>query len=451
MNARVFVLATAALAAAVALVLLLPADPVDAKDPDLTALKKALARAQAANDIDAMRDALEKIAELEDSKGPKLVLDFAIAAGPRAHHDVARRALERTTSEKAIADLAKVLESPKGPYEPRVVIAEAFRKIEGHDDAIVPALCAALKDQNVTVRREAATSLGKKQDRRAVTALIDLYAETEGDKGRVFMAARRSLVDLTGEAYAKGEEWKAFWEGKKDSYDFEKDRGKGDEGATAVRRAEFFGQQIESSAVVVVVDVSGSMEMWDANAEFPEEKYKDTKPPKERVRMDRVKAELARVVDALSKETRFNVVTFSGVLKRWQTKLVPADDRNKAGAKQFVAGLRADGGTYTDIALKDAFAYADADLVILCSDGAPMKYAEDRQDAKYRDQILGDVEKWNRYRRVRIDCLGFDGFGVWPKHLGPRPDSLKEDKTKEFIKFMVDLADQNNGTYKPIP
>jgi len=450
-NARVIACATVAVCAAAALVLGLPAGPVDAKDPDLSALKKALARAQAANDVDAMRDALEKIAEMEDPKGPKLVLDFAVAAEKRAHHDIARRALARATSEKGIADLAKVLESPRGPFEPRVVVAEAFGGIEGQDDAIVPALCAALKDPHVTVRREAATSLGKKKDRRAVAGLIDLYAETEADKGRVFMAARRSLIDLTGETFAKGEEWKAFFADRKDTYDFEKDRGKGDEGSTAVRRAEFFGQQIESSAVVLVVDISGSMEMWDANAEFPEEKYKDQKPPKERVRMERVRAELVKAIEALTAETRFNVVAFSDVIKRWQPKLVPADDKNKAAAKQFAQGLRFQGGTFTDTALKDAFAYADADLVILCSDGAPQKYNEDKLDAKYRDQILADVERWNRYRRVRIDCLGFDGVGIWPKHLGPRPQSLKEDKTKEFIKFMVDLAEQNNGTYKPIP
>ncbi|GIW72098.1 MAG: hypothetical protein KatS3mg102_1640 [Planctomycetota bacterium] len=272
-----------------------------------------------------------------------------------------------------------------------------------------------------------------------------------GGQGPAVLTIRQSLIELTGLAYATGEEWLAFWRERGQQFDFERERGQGDDGSTVVRRPKFFGSEIASSRVIFVVDVSGSMVMWDPDAEFTEEGWKSIHAPPERVRMNRLQKELKQVLEGLGPEVRFNLIAFSDALRRWNKALVPASPENIAAAKQWVERLRADGGTYTGTALREALEDPEVDTIYLLSDGAPMKYGEERLDARYREEILTETARRNRFRRVRIHCLGFDGEGIWPKAHGPRPPSLAKQKTGDFIRFMQQLARDNGGEYRSIP
>ncbi|MFC1708279.1 hypothetical protein ACFL59_15920, partial [Planctomycetota bacterium] len=129
----------------------------------------------------------------------------------------------------------------------------------------------------------------------------------------------------------------------------------------------------------------------------------------------------------------------------------PATGANKQAAQGFVETLRADGGTHTGRALEDAFKHEKCDTIFLLTDGAPMKYGDDKLDARYREEILQETRKRNRYRRVRIHCLGFTGAGVWPKERGPRPESLAKLKTADFVTFLTQLASENWGEFTSIP
>jgi hypothetical protein len=420
-----------------------------AKKPSLSKLQRNLQRALAAGDTGAAGDILVEVAGVDDKKATRLLVGMALKTDDEAVFDACRRAMRELSGPKAIAEAHKMLGAQRGSMEPRVLVAEAF----GHVDAEVALeglLAAATGDPDPVVRREALGALGRKRDRRALQVLCESYAAQEADRGRTFMTVRRALVDLTGLAYATGQEWLDFWKTRGESFDFEGDYGAGEEGESVVRRPTFFGSEIASSRVVIVVDTSGSMEMWDPDGETTEDSWTNAKPPAHLVRMTRTKQELERLIDALGPEVHFNILAFSGSVKRWQKQVVEASPDNVADAKAFVGRLRADGGTYTGRALEEAFADTEADMIILLSDGAPMKFGEERLDAKYRDGILSDITRNNRFRRVRIDCIGFDGPGVWPKVLGPRPTSLDKQKTGDFIRFMQQLAASNGGSYRSI-
>ncbi|MHC4391585.1 MAG: VWA domain-containing protein [Planctomycetota bacterium] len=435
---------------AAALVLLVPLSGF-AKDPSLRDLQKRFARAQAGGDLDEASRALADMGEIDDKKVGKFLLGFAIKTEDPILFAGAKDGLSRIVNEKSIKDLAKLLEKNKSEkgWEARALVAEAFRTVEG--EVAANAILKAVTDPNAVVRREAAHALSEKPSGASVKALAQMYADLEEQKGRTFMTVRRSLIELTGFHYATGEEWLGFAKTRADEFDFENDRGEEGDGGSIVKRPTFFGSEIESTQVVFIVDTSGSMEMWDENSEFPEDKYKTGRPPESRVRMKRTQEELKKTLRKLGPTTRFNIIGFSSAIRRWQKDLVPADKKNIEDALAFVDRLQADGGTYTDLALKEAFKYEDVDAIYLLSDGSPIKFGEEKLDTRYRGEILGDTWGWNRYRKVQIHTMGFAGDGVWPKHLGPRPSSLKKGNSSVLIQFLTDLATQNFGTFVPVP
>lgn len=420
-----------------------------AKPPSFSKLQKQLKRALKAQAHEAVCDIVLQMGEIDDKKVVRTLVSVAVATEDDSVFASCKDALAIMSGDKVVGEAVKLLGKTKGPFEPRVLIAEAFARVG--DKAVIEPLIASLQDPDVTVRREAAKALATKRDHRVLKALCDAYAANESNKGRLFVAIRRSLVELTGLAYATGAEWASFWTERGASFDFDKDHGAEDGGKSLVERPKFFGSEVGTTSVVFVIDVSGSMKMWDPNDEFPEEKYATGKPPQSRVRIDRAKAELIRVVKKLSDDVSFNIISFSSAPRRWQRQVLQATPANVKAAVTFVERLREGGGTETDRALEEAFKDPDIDTIFLLSDGSPEKFAEEKLDAKYRDEILRDTKKTNRFRRVRINCLGFDEPGIWPKYLGARPKSLDPQKIGQLIRFMKQLAADNGGMYQSVP
>lgn len=444
MHGCVWLLALAALA------------PSAAARDTLSKLKREYARAQAMGDAEAVKDALERMGALDDKKAASMLLKLAMH--PKADDATvagAKLGLAALTDERGIADLAKLCLGRRGTWEAKALVAEAFASV-GSDKAR-ETLITLLEDENAVVRRLAAASLTHHPHASTLKALAAMYERLEGDLGRDFYACRRALIDLTGFAYARGEDWIAFAQERADTFDFENDKGREVEGATIstakakAMQAQFFGSEIRSSRVVFVIDTSGSMVMWDENGEFREQDYKDKRAPEARQRMHRTKEELKKVISSLQDYVLFNVVSFSSATRRWQQELVPATESNKEKARTFVDRLRADGGTHTGDALEDAFKFEECDTIYLLTDGAPEKFGEEKLDAKYREEILTKTKTLNRHRRVRVHCLGFTGVGVWPKEEGVRPDSLDPSKTGDCVSFLRRLAEQNAGDFKEIP
>ncbi len=141
---------------------------------------------------------------------------------------------------------------------------------------------------------------------------------------------------------------------------------------------------LKARDVVFVLDRSGSMGGWKIVA---------------------ARRATARMVDTLSDRDRFSVLAFDHSILRppsFESKLVPATDRNRFRAVEFLAGLTEAGGTemaqpLTDAADMLAGGYDDRDRVlVLVTDG----------QVGNEDQILRKLAV--RLKNVRVFTLGID-------------------------------------------
>ena len=134
---------------------------------------------------------------------------------------------------------------------------------------------------------------------------------------------------------------------------------------------------------------------------------------------------MIRTIEKLPDDVQFNVITFNHKIQSLSKGLVRATSRRKREAIQHVRNFNAEGETWTDHALREAFGAPGLRAIFLLSDGAP------RRDNQLLDTtpILKWVREANRFRRVRINTVGFAQAG------------------KNLRAFMADLAKQNNGEY----
>jgi hypothetical protein len=206
----------------------------------------------------------------------------------------------------------------------------------------------------------------------------------------------------------------------------------------------------KSRHLLFVIDTSGSME--DLIAEPKNFKLKD-RAYKSLIKLDIVKDELCRTVDALEPEVRFDILTFATDVKFWKGTLIGANLVNKAAAKDFISHLKPIGGasqnfkaraglggsaglaggkTNTYAALMAAFDASnpssgydkrytsDIDTMFFLSDGVPStgEYVE-------KDDILAEVRRVNSLRKIVINTIS----------IGEMDHALMEQ-----------LATQNGGT-----
>ena len=118
--------------------------------------------------------------------------------------------------------------------------------------------------------------------------------------------------------------------------------------------SELQAEQIPAKDVTFVVDTSGSM-MGD--------------------KITQARAALSFCVDALNPDDRFNLIAFSTDVVPYAEKPMAATAENRRQARDFIAGLKARGGTSIDAALQAALkAEASKDrpaFVVFVTDGLP--------------------------------------------------------------------------------
>lgn len=146
------------------------------------------------------------------------------------------------------------------------------------------------------------------------------------------------------------------------------------------------------------------------------------------MRVERVKRELANLIDQLQSDRKFNILAFSTEVLPWKggDELHQATEANKKHAIRFVKGLTFDEYTSTDRALERAFAHREAGAIYLLSDGTPFR---DRAPLP-KQPIFDMVQLKNKTRKVKVFTYGFS-----------------EDADHEFLKR---LAKENDGRFKEI-
>lgn len=462
-------------------------------------LKKDAQRALKAGENSLAAGKLRELGKDDSKRAIDFLCSIAKLPDPETY-GAAMDAVAEMRSAEAEEHILKRLDKSGKPAS-KMLIVDAMA--ERGDPFAGKALGIAVLDKAPEVQRAAVSAVKRKKLKESLDGLIELLdrLEKKDPDGLNYTLVQETLTAVTGESFEKAEDWRNFWEPRKQQ--FRPVTGavtKAPGGTLQRKRPQFFGSEIRSNRLVFVIDTSGSM--TQADPERPSTGGAGRSGPTtgngggnggvggpagagaaagstSRVRIERAKQQLVEVIKALPKDAAFTILAYSGVLvqgaggqpglppgadpdkplpptmggfewlKIWKPQLMPANGRNKEDAVSFVKGLQANGGTFTLNALKHAFNVPDADTVVVLSDGYPNDHDPKSNASMDGEAILKEVQTLNRMKRLVVDTFGFDPsaeanspFGGTKAGHGPAAGSLGQ--------FMQDLATQNGGRYTQI-
>lgn len=442
---------------------------------DFNDLKKEAQRAAAQGQHDALAQKLRELASDDSERALDFIAELAVRVADMGVYEAARDAIAGMQSDAAVSALVEKAGKDRNPMV-KILLVDAIA--QRSDDASVPGIAAALGDRTDEVVRAAVAAAKKRKAVGAVDALIAVVERLEGGReaeGLLITQVREALLAITGEQFAKAADWKNFWEPRKASFRPRTgDPPKELHNTSERKRPQFFGSEIRSNRLAFVIDTSGSMEAADplpANGD---------PAGGSRVRMERAKTQLIGVIDALPPDCRFTIISYSGAmfagpgggaqlppgvpedgplpptlggfewLKIFKPRILPANDKTKAEAKEWVKTLQANGATFTFNALKAAFEIEGIDTIVLLSDGVPTEFNRKTKGEMSTDEILEEVRGLNRFRRLRIDTFGFDAGGDASPAGAGGSRGRAPGGMGALGQFMQDLAAQNGGKYTQI-
>lgn len=424
------------------LLMLLPTEPVAGQ---VSKYKKQLGAAIIGKDFRAGTVAVDHLISDGSKKAVEALIDIGLVGelypleryiGSKLVGLPAGDAFDR------VCELARKHGNPKSRIVLTLVLAKRPEK------EAYTAVLTNLYDRDDSVALTSVEALVKKDHIGCISHLIEALGRQEKmgkTEGLVAYEIRKALLGLTAEDFTRADDWTNWWGPRKDNFTKPEPGTVQKRGLTSVRKdpPAFFGMEVAAKRVLFLLDVSGSMEIRDPMPEGPTEEEKrggttvgpkpaapePSEAPESRMRLRRVQKELIETIDKLSADTKFNIVTFNHEIHKFHSKsLTSASSRNKRKAIDFVRNINAQGETWTDNALEESFGFEDLRAIFLLSDGAPRR----SNSLLPVDPILEWVREANRFKRVRINTVGFEQAG------------------KTMRKFMSKLARQNNGEYKEL-
>ncbi len=394
----------------------------EVKSSDVSKYKKRLAVLVKGERVDALYQLIVEISNLDNEKVAVLLPPAGTLVPNFKNYQAAVKGIAKLKNEKAIEALNKILAKKSGDFRAKVLIIEAYgqRKDELSGNAIVERIDKTVSHIKVSAIRAART----RKFKNAIPALIKTVEKHWGARDREFFEAQMALIDMTGLNFESIDDWNKWWEASKDSFDPTKVKKKGSGTSIEIKKAEdsveFFGKEVFSKNLLFIIDVSGSM------------RAKDPSDP-DNTRLERAKAQLNKAVKRLRRGTKFNIIAYSNTVRSWQKKMQISKKSALKKASDFVKGLQPIGLTHTDDAIEKAFQDIRVDTIILLSDGVPAKQNQQNPQVLI-EKILKWVKDNNSSRKIKIDTFGFEGGGAGG--LGG---------------FLKKLAEDNGGTYSPIP
>jgi hypothetical protein len=334
----------------------------------------------------------------------------------------------------------------KRDWRIQITLIEVIKNFNDDESQFMLQEMLAARRIDERVVAEVVRTLAHRKDKRGVRPIIKIFDRYRKGGGVTFEAIKKALNDLTGKSFPEQQDWESFWDPREQTFDPET-VVKEPIGGTILRKGpKLFGSEVVSKKVVIIIDCSGSMaikdpgEDKDEDAEEIEEgdgskvrkkkKKKKVKPatppytgpalqpndpnynklPKERMRIERAKKQLRRLVNAFGKDARFNIVKFSTAASSWKPKkIMPASPGNKADALKFIAALKASGVTQAYKSLVEAFSCQEADTIYFISDGAPTTDQGTILDAKGIQNVMDKIKQMNKFRKVKINTIGLKG------------------------------------------
>lgn len=392
----------APLALAVALVCLLGSARADVRS-----FKKAwaaAARLEGEAQREAQLAAARAIPSGDDPEAVKLLCSMALDA--RLDYRV-RDALEDALVTQAGPSVDDYLRVALGVGEKRPKLKQATQRVllchvlgrrvaETSSRAL---LIGALRDEDPSVAGAALRALRTTRSPEVVGALVELAPRAEG---RLAADLAQALRRLTGERFDSAAEWQSWWSAQGGALPEPRAREGAEPeaapgGGTRTRLDPPLGGrtiygEVESSQVLFVIDVSGSMKVEAA----------DTSGAR-RSRLDYVRESLAGVIESqLGPQDSFNVLAFSSEVTLLSKKPLEASPAAKKKALTWLAGLSPQAGTNVYLALERAFQLRNVDTIYFLSDGSPSE-----GESVITTEIVGRVRAWNSGRGVRIEAIGF--------------------------------------------
>lgn len=369
---------------------------------------------------------------------------------------VAQLAAASPLDKDSAAFLVRSL-TPTNEKDPRVRAA-ALDALAPLPDGAEEHVIGRLADPDWTVQLLAVRIVRAKKVTRAIPHLITAL---ERASPRMQDDVGASLKELTGQNFdAFADVWAKWWAENKEKFSSQQSVKVGGRPKDPPVDNTIYGVPIKSDRVLFVIDISGSMKDPLTNPQPPTPTAKGPvtpkdgdppppPPPEETLsgpKIDVAKHELKKAIEKLPKTARFSLVAFNHATLVWKDHPVEATAENKEDALKWVRDFKASGSTYTDGALRVAFkiaglgaidkAYPEIalDTMIVISDGAPTDNAPDASKTMDWRVIVEHVKEWNARGAVVIHTIAVD--------------MSNQVAGNEFLKT---LAEQNKGTFTPIP
>jgi HEAT repeat protein len=438
-------------------------DVLPAAEPDVVeAVVRVLAGFDTPAGAEAVAGALERCTQAKANEA--LLRAVALGRYPVAAEVLSERLADpawtvRLRALEAVCRLgsqgaAEVAAGMVDDKEPALRSAALEGLAELRAEAVVGLAIAALADPVWQVRASAVEALATVRRREAIEPLI---ARLEVEEGRLVADITEALADLTGRDFGpRIAEWQRFWATYRDSFVIPTDEELAQLRARQAERqrvyrpedTSYHGVATPSRAIVFVIDVSGSMEALVTD----EQRFEGGGYPS-LLRIDIVKTELARTIEALGPEVEFNVLAFATEVRPWKKGLVKANVLNKSSAADWVRNLAALGGaSQEDLAAAGLKGAANLEAGKTNSYGALMAALEAARPGEEDEDYA-----------VAVDTIFFlsDGTPSHGDYIEPR-DILREVRRAnelrkvvihtiaigEFQKdFMRDLAAENGGVF----
>jgi hypothetical protein len=302
----------------------------------------------------------------------------------------------------------KTVHSRSEPVEARIAALRGLAD-RGSILARVEAL-RQLQSEQASLQLEAIEILARAPSESDVRYLIDVVSSAEG---RVQSDAVALLQRITGYRIgADARSWRYFFlKHDTEGTPFKRDAGPVE---ASHQTLSYMGIPIQGERIVFVLDASGSM-----NAPLAERTRES--------RGSRAVNELSELLPRLPMRAEFDIVFFESSISGFGGgRMVSRADKRIEAADSWLNSRQFDGGTNLFGGLEEAFTRKDVEEIILLTDGMPS--AGEVQDPH---RILAWVQRWNRWRKVRISTIGL---------AAPR----------QADSFLSKLAAQNRGVYRAI-
>ncbi|MBC8328501.1 MAG: HEAT repeat domain-containing protein [Planctomycetes bacterium] len=243
-----------------------------------------------------------------------------------------------------------------------------------------------LTDEDWRPRLQAVENLGAIKTKTSVDGLI----EATGDgRPRVAQAAGDRLRAMTGMAYARQEQWRAWWAKARESFEFPEGTGQG-QASAADTVATYNGIRVSSDHIAFLLDISKDMV--------------DPRTSDQVRKIDAAVAELQRVLEMLEGEMVFNAHLYSDQVEAIfkEPEELSKRSRKKALAELEDASLKG----YKNIwgALEAVVSDPQLDTVYLLSAGEPEVglYV-------HWNRVTEHLMDLNRFHKVVVHTVAYSG------------------------------------------